>query len=68
MVKTSMARLSKSERQEFLRLVDNVNSPTNGVRVIGRLRMRTFVDKHGEDVCKAFYDEYSAKLKKRNSK
>ena len=39
----------------FNRLCDDVSSPSGGVRVIGRLNMRGFTDKHGKEKCDAMW-------------
>jgi hypothetical protein len=47
--------LSKKQFERFEDLVNDVSLPsgrfTNGRRVIGRLRMREFVEKHGTEAC-----------------
>jgi len=67
MAKTSakLLPLDKNAKRRFLRLVDKSNSLNNGDRVIGRIEMRGFLDKHGEAQCRAFYTAYEAKLKQR---
>jgi hypothetical protein len=61
-------KLAPAARREFLKLVDEVNSHYNGTRVIGRLKLRTFIDKHGREACDEFYNAYQAKLKARMKK
>lgn len=48
-------RLTAKQRREFETLIDDVNSHSNGTRVVGRLRMSKFVAEHGKDVCDAEY-------------
>jgi len=53
--------LNEDEKREFLALVDDINAGVgrrgNARRVLGRLRMRAFVEKHGKEAC----DEVFAK-------
>lgn len=57
--------LTGALREKFLDLVRQTGSHYNGVRVIARLNLNSFVLKHGEDQCKATYDDEMAKRKKK---
>lgn len=52
-------KFDKAAKRQFLDLVEDVNSPINGVRVSGRIRMNAFVIKYGRDVCDEFYKAYN---------
>lgn len=64
----SKLKLAPNARREFLRLVDKVSSRINVDRVVGRLQMTRFIDKHGRAACDEFYAAYEARLKARTKK
>lgn len=43
------------ELAEFDRLIEDCDSKSNGVRVIGRINMRAFIEKHGKEKCDAMW-------------
>lgn len=55
-------------QKKFLDLVVETHSPTNLTRIVSRLKLNAFVIKHGEDRCKATFEEENerrAKLRKK---
>lgn len=64
-----MKPLTKAQAEKFFDLVSKTGSPRGGTRVIARLQLNAFVEKHGKDACQAIYDaamtKRSAKRKKK---
>lgn len=56
--------LTARQYEEFEDLVDRVSSQNGGVRVIARLQMRRFVDKHGKDRCDCAYEKLTGRKKR----
>lgn len=56
--------LTPFQYEAFEDLVDRVSSQNNGTRVIARLEMRRFVDKHGKDRCDLAYERMTGRKKR----
>lgn len=56
--------LTARQYEEFENLVDRVSSHNGGERVIGRLQMRRFVEKHGEARCDLAFEKLTGRKKR----
>lgn len=56
--------LTDLQYAKFVELVDKVSSQNNGVRVIARIDMRQFVEKHGKEVCDRAFEKLTGRKKR----
>lgn len=55
--------LTAEQYAKFVKLVRDVSSQNNGVRVIARIDMRQFVEKHGKASCDRAFEKLTGRKK-----
>lgn len=56
--------LTDLQYAKFVELVNGVSSQNNGTRVLARLDMRRFVEKHGKEVCDRAFEKLTGRKKR----